>query len=430
MKIGVISDLHLGHRQYGLIEREEDFYIQFKKVIEKLNTLECDIVIIAGDIFHTANPSPKSIHIYEQCIFDLNADAVLAIQGNHTMLLRDNHYPIDKYFADSEIEGYTLLEDDIWTTIDYAFDSKYDDEFAKYHNAPRIRVDGMRYYYDSELDEFILKQHELAQNPKEEDALRILVVHQAFKEYCGFSNVDLSIYDLDLDKYSIIICGHIHNHVFDSKGWFFLQPGSMERLNTAEARDEIKNQKGVWTIDVTQSDVDRQDFKVEFHPIEFDRKFFIGDMHIHSVDEIKQHIDNLIEETNNISLPSLVSYNYYDEADISDIIKDEMLRLSKDGNVLKDNSNVFLKSQVDMGIDIGENEIPTITQAIWNSNVDFTDDEKNLAVELHDSFKNSEENVKTLLENFRKKHFSKKTINSYDTRDEELAELEKYFDSL
>ena len=29
MKIGILSDLHLGYRQYGSVDREEDFYQQF-----------------------------------------------------------------------------------------------------------------------------------------------------------------------------------------------------------------------------------------------------------------------------------------------------------------------------------------------------------------------------------------------------------------
>ena len=49
MKVAIISDLHLGFRQYGSMEREEDFYRQFFNVCKEIKEHKPEIVIIAGD---------------------------------------------------------------------------------------------------------------------------------------------------------------------------------------------------------------------------------------------------------------------------------------------------------------------------------------------------------------------------------------------
>ena len=64
MKIGIISDLHLGYRQYGLKDRENDFYTQYKKCIKTIVEEECDYAIFAGDIFDTHKPSTVAINIF------------------------------------------------------------------------------------------------------------------------------------------------------------------------------------------------------------------------------------------------------------------------------------------------------------------------------------------------------------------------------
>ena len=39
MKFAHLADTHLGYRQYGLFEREKDFYEVFEKVIDKIKLI-------------------------------------------------------------------------------------------------------------------------------------------------------------------------------------------------------------------------------------------------------------------------------------------------------------------------------------------------------------------------------------------------------
>ena len=44
MKFAHLADTHLGYRQFGLIEREKDFYEVFEKVIDKIIEEKEDIL--------------------------------------------------------------------------------------------------------------------------------------------------------------------------------------------------------------------------------------------------------------------------------------------------------------------------------------------------------------------------------------------------
>ena len=49
MKFAHLADTHLGYRQYGLFEREKDFYEVFDKVIDKIIEEKVDFVVHSGD---------------------------------------------------------------------------------------------------------------------------------------------------------------------------------------------------------------------------------------------------------------------------------------------------------------------------------------------------------------------------------------------
>lgn len=253
MKIGVMSDLHLGYRQYGLIDREEDFYKQYELCILQCIAYECDIVIIAGDIFDTHKPSPKSIHVFEAGIKALNKNEiiVLNIVGNHTQLQVKDHFSPDKLFEDKY--EYFLL----------------DEGFAFNKN---IFICGLPYYANHSLDKLkkhIAKYNEIAKDQK----FSILVLHQEFQEYCGFTGAHMSINDIEIDNFDYVICGHIHSRVIDMHGKVaFIQPGSIERMNTKEAQDEVENGKGITIIEIDDTDPDSN--YTDFVRIENFRKIF------------------------------------------------------------------------------------------------------------------------------------------------------------
>lgn len=67
MKIVHLSDTHLGFRAYsrlterGINQREVDVRVAFQRALRKAAELQPDLVLIAGDMFHTARPSNYSL---------------------------------------------------------------------------------------------------------------------------------------------------------------------------------------------------------------------------------------------------------------------------------------------------------------------------------------------------------------------------------
>ena len=56
MKFAHLADTHLGYRQFGLLEREKDFYEVFDKIIDK-------ILLIFINFLLSRNPTTRFIKI-------------------------------------------------------------------------------------------------------------------------------------------------------------------------------------------------------------------------------------------------------------------------------------------------------------------------------------------------------------------------------
>jgi DNA repair protein SbcD/Mre11 len=67
VKIAHLADLHLGYRAYhrstprGINQREADVAEAFRRAVAQVVELQPDLVLIAGDIFHTVRPSNTAI---------------------------------------------------------------------------------------------------------------------------------------------------------------------------------------------------------------------------------------------------------------------------------------------------------------------------------------------------------------------------------
>src|SRR2546423_3613601 len=93
MRLVHLSDLHLGYRQYqrltptGINQREADVARTFRAAIDQLIALRPDVILIAGDVFHSARPTNAAIvHAFVQLARIKSAlpDAeIVMIAGNH-----------------------------------------------------------------------------------------------------------------------------------------------------------------------------------------------------------------------------------------------------------------------------------------------------------------------------------------------------------
>jgi DNA repair protein SbcD/Mre11 len=93
MRLVHLSDLHLGFRQYqrltpaGINQREADVAQSFRRAIDKVLALRPDVVVIAGDVFHTVRPSNPAIldafRQFTRLTSSLPDATVVMVAGNH-----------------------------------------------------------------------------------------------------------------------------------------------------------------------------------------------------------------------------------------------------------------------------------------------------------------------------------------------------------
>ena len=93
MRLVHLADIHLGFRQYqrqtptGINQREADVARSMQRVIDKVIELRPDVVLIAGDVFHTVRPTnPAILHAFREfsrLMAMLPDSTVVMVAGNH-----------------------------------------------------------------------------------------------------------------------------------------------------------------------------------------------------------------------------------------------------------------------------------------------------------------------------------------------------------
>jgi DNA repair exonuclease SbcCD nuclease subunit len=92
MKIIHLSDLHLGHRCYGIKRRQEflrsNIYSEHDGgVLSKIFTIKPDLVIVAGDIFDNSSPTYDDLSAFERFLSAARSVCpVIGVTGNHDKL--------------------------------------------------------------------------------------------------------------------------------------------------------------------------------------------------------------------------------------------------------------------------------------------------------------------------------------------------------
>jgi hypothetical protein len=93
MRLVHLSDLHLGYRPYqrqtpaGINQREADVAAAFTRAVELAVGLRPDVIVLAGDIFHTVRPTNPAIlhafHQFSRLRQALPDTPVVMVAGNH-----------------------------------------------------------------------------------------------------------------------------------------------------------------------------------------------------------------------------------------------------------------------------------------------------------------------------------------------------------
>lgn len=237
MKFAHLADTHLGYRQFGLIERERDFYEVFEKIIDKIIEEKVDFVIHSGDLFESAKPSPNALLVFQKGLLKLKGAGIsmYSIAGNHDSIMRKGSIPPHVLFKKFGLKVISPIN------TNYVHDGE-------------VFIGGLPFYPSSKNKNIKLKLDDLSSKAKEYSK-SILVLHQGIDKYLPFQ-YELEIGDIP-DNFNYYALGHIHNYINDDFGkGKLVYPGSTDIWKSDELADYRKNGKGFCIVDLTNDKPD------------------------------------------------------------------------------------------------------------------------------------------------------------------------------
>ncbi len=304
MKFAHLADTHLGYRQFGLFEREKDFYEVFEKVIDRIIEEKVDFVIHSGDLFETARPSPNALLAFQKGLLKLKGAGIpmYAIAGNHDSVMRKGSIPPQVIFKKLGLKVISPIN------TNYV----HGDVF----------IAGLPYYPSSQSNVLKSKLVELSKKAEHHEK-SILVLHQGIDKYFGYQ-FELEIGDVP-DNFNYYALGHIHKYVNDDfGGGRLVYPGSSEIWKTNELNDYNENGKGFVLVDF-----DGPKPIVKRIKIDIPREFIIKTINYPDLESDIAKIKETIKDFDKQPILNLTINNVEsDTTTVYDIIKRELGDLS------------------------------------------------------------------------------------------------------
>lgn len=298
MRFAHLADSHLGFKQLGLDEREEDLYEVFEKTIDKIIELNVDFVIHSGDLFNSHKPTTNTLLVFQKELLKLNDAGIpfYVIAGNHDSLMRKNFKPPILLFEEL---GLNII------STNRAYTEK------------GVLICGIQYIHKTQkkaLGKNLEKMSALADKHEKS----ILVLHQGIDKVLPKGE-----YELELDEipknFNYYALGHIHDNFEQDYGkGKLVYPGSMEMHNSLDAGKELT--KGFCLVDLTDDEL-----AVERINIELPRKYFKEEIEYEKFNEQFDALkEKIIQENRKPLLDLKIVGGDFISSDIYEIITESL----------------------------------------------------------------------------------------------------------
>jgi len=223
-----VSDLHLGFRQYGLVQRFQDYAATFHRVIQDAVEKKAEFVLVSGDLFHFRNVDPETYMQALSVLTDAREKGVrvIAIEGNHDFALHRDRVSWLRILENQELlrlikikktEGLELLGDHV--------------------DVGNTRIFGVRYigYSTKKEIESIRSEIDFVNASQGKKDLTILMMHFGMENVLKRNisgEVSLSALQPLKDVVDYLALGHYHMQ-YEFDGWIF-NGGSPDMVSMEE----------------------------------------------------------------------------------------------------------------------------------------------------------------------------------------------------
>ncbi|RAP51327.1 MAG: hypothetical protein BZ138_05420 [Methanosphaera sp. rholeuAM270] len=304
IKIAHLADTHLGYRQYGLFEREDDFYESFENVIDDIIEKDVDYVLHCGDLFEHPKPPIPALLVAQKCFNKLmeNDIEVYVIAGNHDILQRRHTalpqelFENDKFHIVSTKDNQFILDEDIYLTgLPY---------IQKVHESTVKEM----------LDELAIE----TRHHKHSIVMLHGGVAKLFNFECEFENETIP------EGFDYYAMGHIHERKMDTfKNGILCYPGSTDINNKGEIAEYEKNGKGYVLLTVDD------DIRAEYVNIEVERKIIAENVKYYDLnkrlDELRVIIEDILSNTTKKPIVILnIQEGSFERSEVSEKVYDKI----------------------------------------------------------------------------------------------------------
>jgi exonuclease SbcD len=247
-----LSDLHLGYRQYqrltpaGINQREADVANTFRRAIDRVIEIAPELIVVAGDVFHSSRPTNAAIlHAFRQFL-KLRA----ALPDTKVVMIAGDHDTPRTTESGSIMGLFESIGVDVAASEPKRF-------HFKEHDVSVLAVpDG----------------HMPALVPDSEAAHNVLLMHcdvddvvPRYYAELDRASVKISRGDLAVGRWSYVALGHYHSHQRVADNAYYAGSLDFTSLNVWFDLDEGPK-KGFIEFDLDSD-------KHTFHPIEASRAF-------------------------------------------------------------------------------------------------------------------------------------------------------------
>ena len=284
-----MADQHLGYRQYGLVERQDDHLIATAYAFHRAKELKVDAIHMGGDMFQTLYPPASAVYFLAQQVAEAKQAgiAVVGIDGNHdtcgsAWLQVTGIHPLDWW-----IDGIPTCT-----------------------NLNGVLIFGINGGRAATVKQRLAEAVKHFTETKQ--MLPIVSLHLPLAELCGFQNVETTAIEIAAMLQplgtKLVLLGDIHDYKeTDIGGIRFIYSGSVE----VTACDEQMSK----TFSIIDWDVATGTFRTEIHPIPI-RPWI--NIHIAKAEELDTLLAQITANTQGNRKPlAFVTFN----TDIPDFVK-------------------------------------------------------------------------------------------------------------